>query len=76
METDLKSDDAAGHVHRDEAWAGFRSEGYPLTYFVNRWARVANQLLRLSRMDRIPNSYASPYLYLVARRSRGFRESG
>lgn len=33
-------------------------------------ARATNKILRVAHLDRIPNSSASPYLYLVARKSR------
>jgi SAM-dependent methyltransferase len=41
---------------------------YPLPRALVFVARVANKLLRLAHLDRIPNAFASPYLYLVARK--------
>ena len=43
---------------------------YPLPYLVNFGACAVNKFLRLVRMDRIPNAYGSPYLYLVAKKAR------
>jgi len=41
---------------------------YPLPYPAAFVTRVVNKLLRLANLDRIPNRFASPYLYLVAKK--------
>jgi cyclopropane fatty-acyl-phospholipid synthase-like methyltransferase len=43
---------------------------YPLPNAISFGMRVVNKLLRLTRLDRIPNAFASPYLYLIAVKSR------
>jgi len=42
---------------------------YPLPRMVALGARVVNKALRLAKLNRLPNAFASPYLYLIARRA-------
>lgn len=43
---------------------------YPLPGPIRFGARIVNKLLRLLRLDNIPNALASPYLYLIAKKVR------
>ena len=42
---------------------------YPVPRAIGFGVRVVDKLLRLLCLDRFPNAFASPYLYLVARKA-------